>query len=101
LGIFYGLMAFRRFLTSHCNVIPSPIVQGALGPGIKERNLINLKWSEVNLSAQIITIDAEKMQNDEYRCNPLTDIAFETLLHTGFYCLAGFNFSSTKISFSI
>ncbi|MGO9379431.1 MAG: tyrosine-type recombinase/integrase [Dissulfurispiraceae bacterium] len=57
-----------------------PFVRIALGTGLREGNLVNLKWSEVNLLTQTITIDAEKMKNDEYFGNPLASTAFEELL---------------------
>ncbi len=55
------------------------VVLIALDTGLRLTNLCNLLWSEVNLFGRMITIDAEKMKNDEYIGVPLTDRAYETL----------------------
>ncbi|MGO9378012.1 MAG: tyrosine-type recombinase/integrase [Dissulfurispiraceae bacterium] len=57
-----------------------PFVRIALGTGLREGNLVNLKWSEVNLLTKTITIDAEKMKNDEYLGIPISRTAYDELL---------------------
>jgi integrase len=56
-----------------------PIVNTAIGSGLREGNLINLQKNEVKLDEQSVEIDAEKMKNDEYLGNPLSEVAFESL----------------------
>lgn len=56
-----------------------PIVTIALNTGLRESNLINLKWSQVNLFSRLITIEGVEMKNDESLGIPLTQEAVETL----------------------
>lgn len=54
-----------------------PLIIIAIDTGLRLTNLCDLKWSEVNLFAKMITIDAEAMKNDDYLGVPLTDRAFQ------------------------
>ncbi|HBR17577.1 MAG TPA: hypothetical protein DD725_08240 [Deltaproteobacteria bacterium] len=56
-----------------------PFVVIALETGLRLSNLCNLMWSEVNMFSKIITINAEKMKNDDHIGIPLTGMAYETL----------------------
>lgn len=56
-----------------------PVVILALDTGLRLSNLCNLLWLEVNLFNRVITINADKMKNDDYIGIPLTDRAYETL----------------------
>lgn len=56
-----------------------PIVNTAIGSGLREGNLINLLKTDVKLNEQSVEIDAEKMKNDEHFGNPLSQVAFESL----------------------
>lgn len=56
-----------------------PIVNVAIGTGLREGNLINLLKAEVRLKDKMIVIDSEKMKNDDYFGNPLARVALETL----------------------
>ena len=56
-----------------------PVVLVALDTGLRLSNLCNLVWPEVNLFGRMITIDAEKMKNDDYIGIPLSDRAYMTL----------------------
>ncbi len=57
----------------------NPLVIVAIDTGLRLTNLCNLLWTEVNLFSRMITIDAEKMKNDDYIGIPLTDRAYQTL----------------------
>ena len=63
------------------DTIPSwlkPIVIIALNTGLRESNLLKLKWTSVNLFSRLITIEGERMKNRESIGLPLTQEAFET-----------------------
>jgi integrase len=50
-----------------------------LGTGLRLSNICNLKWEEVNLPGQIITISAQKMKNSDYLGIPIIDSVLEVL----------------------
>ena len=56
-----------------------PIVIIALNTGLRESNLLNLKWSQVNLFSRLIIIEGDEMKNNESISIPLTQEATETL----------------------
>jgi integrase len=74
---------YRRLLNALENeAIPQwlkPIVEVALHTGLRQSNLLNLKWSEVNLFSRVITIEAIHMKNKENLGLPLTQRAVEIL----------------------
>ena len=55
------------------------LITVALGSGIREGNLIGLIWPEVDFDLKMINIPGEKMKNDEYLGNPLSETAFQVL----------------------
>ncbi len=56
-----------------------PLVIIAMHTGLRLTNLCELKWSEVNLFSNMITIEAEAMKNDDYLGMPLTGRAVQVL----------------------
>lgn len=56
-----------------------PLVIVALETGLREGNLCELTWDDVNFFNRSIFLDAMKMKNDDYHGIPLTDKAYETL----------------------
>ena len=57
-----------------------PVVIIAIETGLRLSNLCNLKWTDVNLFSKMITIQAEKMKNDDYIGIPLTERAYKALI---------------------
>jgi len=49
-----------------------PIVEVALQTGLRQGNILNLKWSQVNLFSRVITIEAISMKNKKNFRIPLT-----------------------------
>lgn len=56
-----------------------PFVIIALDTGLRQNNIYNLMWSEVDMSRRMIIINAEKMKNNDYIGIPLTERAYNTL----------------------
>ncbi len=56
-----------------------PIVLLAKNTGLRQANLVNLKWSRVKLSQRLIFLEGEQMKNGEPICLPLNDVAFDVL----------------------
>jgi integrase len=56
-----------------------PIVVIALNTGLRESNLLNMKWSWVNLFSRLIIIESTQMKNKENIGIPLTQEAVKTL----------------------
>ena len=56
-----------------------PIVIMALNTGLREGNLLNMRWSWVNLFSRLIAIEGKEMKNDKSIGIPLTQEAMETL----------------------
>ncbi|HBR17590.1 MAG TPA: hypothetical protein DD725_08305, partial [Deltaproteobacteria bacterium] len=56
-----------------------PFIIIAMDTGLRLTNVCDLLWAEVNLFSGIITIEAEKMKNDDYIGIPLTERASQAL----------------------
>lgn len=56
-----------------------PIVQLALATGLRESNILNLEWNEINMSGRSLAIPGTKMKNGENFGAPLNDAAIAVL----------------------
>jgi len=56
-----------------------PIVMLAKNTGLRKSNLVNLKWTEVDLKQSFILLDSEVMKNSEHLGVPLNSQALEVL----------------------
>ncbi|MBT5375488.1 MAG: tyrosine-type recombinase/integrase [Nitrospinaceae bacterium] len=56
-----------------------PIVLVAKNTGLRRNNVVNLRWSQVDLDARFIVLDAEEMKNQQSLGVPLNEVAFNVL----------------------
>jgi integrase len=56
-----------------------PIVLVAKNTGLRRNNVVNLKWSQVDLREKFIVLDAEEMKNQQSLGVPLNEAAFSVL----------------------
>jgi integrase len=61
------------------NLWIKPLVVVALGTGLRLSNLCNLLWREIDMVNRTITIEAEKMKNDEYLGIPFPESVYMEL----------------------
>ena len=57
-----------------------PIITIDINTGLRLTNVVNLMWSEVDMTNRIITLSSAKMKNNQYMGVPLTEAAYSTLL---------------------
>jgi integrase len=57
-----------------------PIIITALNAGLREGNILRLRWSQVNLFSRLISIKGAEMKNRENLGLPLTQEAFQTFM---------------------
>jgi integrase len=56
-----------------------PIVLVAKNTGLRRNNVVNLRWSQVDLRERFIVLDAEEMKNQQSLGVPLNEVAFNVL----------------------
>lgn len=56
-----------------------PLVLLAKNTGLRKSNVVNLKWSEVNLKDRLIILEGEVMKNSECLGVPLNNIAWKVI----------------------
>ncbi len=57
-----------------------PLVLLAKNTGLRRANIVNLKWSQVNLSQRVIVLEAEVMKNSTSLGLPLNDQAMQVIV---------------------
>jgi len=57
-----------------------PVILMALNTGLRESNLLGLKWSQVNLFSKMVVIDKAEMKNNDALSIPLTQEAMDIFI---------------------
>ena len=57
-----------------------PVVAFALLTGLRKGNILNLRWSQVDLANRAVSISGEEMKNGNEHTVPLSDAAFNTVI---------------------
>lgn len=65
-----------RELPSH----QKPVVAFALLTGLRKSNILNLRWSQVDLANRAVTFSGEEMKNGNEHTVPLSDAAFNVVV---------------------
>lgn len=66
-----------------------PVIKIALNTGLRQSNIIYMRWSWVNLKDRLIMISGEHMKNNQNLGIPLTQEAYDTLKDLGKVRLTG------------
>lgn len=57
-----------------------PVMMFALLTGLRKSNILNLRWSQINLSGRTISIAGSEMKNGNEHTVPLSDAAFQIVV---------------------
>lgn len=57
-----------------------PVVAFALLTGLRKGNILNLRWSQIDLANRAVSISGEEMKNGNEHTVPLSDAAFNTVI---------------------
>ena len=76
---YFSEVVFQKILTFLVDWV-RPLVIFARNTGLRRANVVNLKWTQVDLEHRMVILDASEMKNSEFLGVPLNNPALEVIL---------------------